>query len=455
MKKIFTLFIGAFMLMNKNSNAQFSENFDNDITSLSANCWQFSSITWTNSSPVIVNGTIYGITSGSLTTPYLNINSTSLTVSFKYKLSTGLGGSGVRSIEIGLADVAGAYTSLQTISMNSSSPTTVQNFNNTYTLGSACVRKLRITIAGSGGSVKVLFDDLSTSANALYGPTTYCNSAPSLAKDTFLFTSGVTGYGNVMLNDVEPDGETMTASLLTPSPDGIVVMNANGSFSFTPNPGFTGSSANFTYQVCDNGYEPICAATTVKLTFVENSPLPVKLISFQGNKNENKVSLQWAVATNETADRFEIERSLDGKDFTTAGIVMSTEKFGAESYSFKETVTSDKVFYRLKMYDNTRISEYSKILAFQVKSASNSNQIKIINNPATDKLTLSFNSSVNQPVEIKVYDISGRTQMTQKMNVYQGSNLISLPLNSSFKTGVYIVKINNGTELQMAKFVKQ
>jgi len=41
------------------------------------------------------------------------------------------------------------------------------------------------------------------------------------------------------------------------------------------------------------------------------------------------------------------------------------------------------------------------------------------------------------------------------MSVYAGSNLISLSLNSNFKTGVYIVEVNNGTDSQIAKFVKQ
>jgi hypothetical protein len=186
-----------------------------------------------------------------------------------------------------------------------------------------------------------------------------------------------------------------------------------------------------------------------------NSPLPVKLINFQGNKNENNVSLQWTDATNETADRFEIERSLNGTDFTTAGIVMTSEKAGAERYSFKETVNSDKVFYRLKMYDKSQVAEYSKTLVFQSKSAGTANPIKIINNPVAGKLTLSFNSSVNQPVDIKVRDKSGRTQMIKKMNVFQGSNLISLTLNDSFKTGVYVVEVSNGTNSQIAKFVKQ
>jgi drug/metabolite transporter (DMT)-like permease len=37
----------------------------------------------------------------------------------------------------------------------------------------------------------------------------------------------------------------------------------------------------------------------------------------------------------------------------------------------------------------------------------------------------------------------------------EGSNVISLPLSSTFKAGMYVVEVNNGTELQSSKFVKQ
>src|SRR5204862_4017231 len=97
----------------------------------------------------------------------------------------------------------------------------------------------------------------------------------------------------------------------------------------------------------------------------------------------------------------------------------------------------------------------SKILVFQTRATTNGNTLKIINNPATDKLTLSFSSASNQSAEIKVYDLTGRLQMNQRMNVYQGSNLISLQLGSAFKTGMYAVEVNTGSERQTAKFVKQ
>jgi len=185
-------------------------------------------------------------------------------------------------------------------------------------------------------------------------------------------------------------------------------------------------------------------------------PLPVHLMSFQGNMNKNnKVTLNWTVADNETANSFEVERSTNGRDFTTVGVVFATEKIGMQNYMFYETYTgSDKVMYRLKMIDKNREIDYSKILVFSSKSI-NSSEIKIYGNPVQDKLTLSFASNTNQVVDVKVYDIAGKNLMSEKINGAEGNNLVSLSLNSTFKAGMYVVAVSNGTDIQIAKFVKQ
>ena len=185
------------------------------------------------------------------------------------------------------------------------------------------------------------------------------------------------------------------------------------------------------------------------------SPLPVMLMSFQGNMNNGKVSLQWTVAQNEEGDHFEVQRSADGVTFETAAIIMVTDKYGTESYSYSETSNAEKIYYRLKMVNDNQSARYSKVLAFQGTAASSSKALRIVNNPATDKLTLSFSSKNNQVVQFRVYDMAGRLQMDQKMNVYQGSNLVSLPLSSTFKTGMYAVEVYTSSDRETAKFVKQ
>jgi hypothetical protein len=99
--------------------------------------------------------------------------------------------------------------------------------------------------------------------------------------------------------------------------------------------------------------------------------LPVELISFQGNLNNNKLSLQWVIDRNETADRFDVERSTDGINFTMAALVFTSEKMGSENYMFYEYLNNtNKIYYRLKMYDKSKTINYSKIIVIQ-KTGSN------------------------------------------------------------------------------------
>jgi VCBS repeat-containing protein len=57
-------------------------------------------------------------------------------------------------------------------------------------------------------------------------------------------TSGVLG------NDSDPDGDTLTAAIVTGPTNGTVTMNADGTFVYTPNAGFTGTDT-FTYAASD------------------------------------------------------------------------------------------------------------------------------------------------------------------------------------------------------------
>jgi len=186
------------------------------------------------------------------------------------------------------------------------------------------------------------------------------------------------------------------------------------------------------------------------------SVLPVELISFQGNINKNnKVSLEWKVAKNETIDQFEIQRSYDGNEFKTIGVVFASEKKDREDYIFYETINNfNKAMYRLKMIDKNNEVTYSKILVFQTKAATTSN-IKIIGNPVTEKLIFNYSSYTTQVIDIKIYDMAGRIIMNNKINSVEGTNTMSFPLASNLKPNMYVLEVSNGSGIQTAKFLKQ
>ncbi|MFN7116869.1 MAG: Ig-like domain-containing protein [Saprospiraceae bacterium] len=71
--------------------------------------------------------------------------------------------------------------------------------------------------------------------------------------------------GNVLNNDIDPDGNPLTVNTIPiDQPDnGTVSLNANGTFTYTPNNNFTGTD-QFIYQVCDNANA--CDQATVFIT---------------------------------------------------------------------------------------------------------------------------------------------------------------------------------------------
>ncbi len=87
------------------------------------------------------------------------------------------------------------------------------------------------------------------------------------ASDDFASTPpGVPVTNNALDNDTDPEGDALTVTAVTTPdsiPGGTYTIDATGEYTFTPHPGFSGST-NFTYEVCDaNG---LCEEATVYIT---------------------------------------------------------------------------------------------------------------------------------------------------------------------------------------------
>ena len=80
---------------------------------------------------------------------------------------------------------------------------------------------------------------------------TFFNRAPIAVNDTFTTSEDITRTGNVLANDTDADDDPRTATLLTGPAHGDVVLNADGSFTYTPDTNFNGTDT-FTYKVSDD-----------------------------------------------------------------------------------------------------------------------------------------------------------------------------------------------------------
>ncbi|UPL48022.1 Ig-like domain-containing protein [Hymenobacter sublimis] len=91
------------------------------------------------------------------------------------------------------------------------------------------------------------------------------NRPPVVAGDSRDVPLNTAVNGNVVLNDYDQEQNGFTVALGTAPTHGTLVLNANGTYTYTPATGYTGPDS-FTYTACDNAATPLCSGSaTVSL----------------------------------------------------------------------------------------------------------------------------------------------------------------------------------------------
>ena len=105
----------------------------------------------------------------------------------------------------------------------------------------------------------------------IFSATAVDNNPPVGIADHYLTFVGNPVSGSLLPNDSDPDGDALTINT-TPviSPDnGTVVINPDGTYTYTPNLGFEGVDV-FTYQICDDGTPVLCDTVPVTIDVMPN-----------------------------------------------------------------------------------------------------------------------------------------------------------------------------------------
>jgi hypothetical protein len=103
------------------------------------------------------------------------------------------------------------------------------------------------------------------------------NDPPLAADDTYTTTEDTPVTVNapgILINDRDPDGDTLSAILVTSPENGRLTLNSNGSFNYIPNSHFYGID-RFTYEVSDGELKSDVAIVTIIVTPVNYPPVAV------------------------------------------------------------------------------------------------------------------------------------------------------------------------------------
>jgi len=162
-----------------------------------------------------------------------------------------------------------------------------------------------------------------------------------------------------------------------------------------------------------------------------NEPLPVELLNFEAKLiDQSKTELNWDTGSEINTALFEIERSIDGFDFTNIGNVLAS---GNSSELIHYNFIDDKPFngenyYRLKMLDLNGAYEYSNTKVVDIR----------LENITIQSIENGYFISTERNVEFTLYDLGGRLISKQNSNFILFENL---------SPGLYFLEVREGNEI--------
>jgi hypothetical protein len=156
--------------------------------------------------------------------------------------------------------------------------------------------------------------------------------------------------------------------------------------------------------------------------------------------------LSWATATEVSTKSFVIEKSIDGKNFSTLEVIPAKNKPSAYEYTDASKLTGS-AYYRLKVTNNDGSYSYSSSVQLSNKV---SVKMSVYPNPVVNTATVSHTQAVSGAV-LKVSSISGKTISTY--NVQLGATQTSINVGNLTK-GSYVISYENNGEVSTTKFVK-
>lgn len=178
--------------------------------------------------------------------------------------------------------------------------------------------------------------------------------------------------------------------------------------------------------------------------------LPVEWLTTDARWVPNGVEVMWSTASEENNSHFEIERTHDGAEWESIGIVTGAGFSSViNNYNFiDDNPYKDINYYRVKQVDFNGDYEYSDVVIVSNSDEHDGLRLKIYPNPANDHVFVQWNKTSRQN-SVQVLDISGKILLNMSPGV---SNTVRIDL-TNFDTGIYFLKYATGVEETVKRLV--
>lgn len=279
--------------------------------------------------------------------------------------------------------------------------------------------------------------DINPATGMIYGYISYPNGGNIVGQPiTFSLPSGgsstITPVGSTV--NTSPNKELAGLMFSNDAPNDLYALFTTGNFAKVDQT--TGALVGMTMSNIPTDNVPnfgLNLRGDFARAFIPEVVQPVTLISFDAIKSNSKVGLNWTVTNEINLKAYEIQKSTDGKTWTTINTISAKNKaIGELNYSATDNNPFlGKNMYRLAQIDFDGSTAISKVITVIFESEAT---ISVYPNPMSNVLNINAHADIQR---IVVYDVTGKVR-------YSGKNTSQIN-TSDWAPGNYIIEFTEAS----------
>ncbi len=184
--------------------------------------------------------------------------------------------------------------------------------------------------------------------------------------------------------------------------------------------------------------------------------LPIKLVTFEANVNEDHVALKWITESEINNDYFTIEKSKDARNWENVLIVNGAGNSNQvmEYYDIDNQPLNGISYYRLKQTDFNGVFTYSNIVPVKYEKKLNL-EMSLFPNPVErgHELKIQFSEIANTEVLIVIRDTKGQEYYSKAVLHNEDGVIVAIPMDKEIPAGLYLVTASSENQMYSKKLI--
>lgn len=182
------------------------------------------------------------------------------------------------------------------------------------------------------------------------------------------------------------------------------------------------------------------------------NPLPLTLVSFGATCDGGYALVHWQTSIEGSLDKFVVQGSVDGGQWTSIGDIVATDNPKGSTYSYQDSHPGGYSFYRLMIVYRSGETDYSPV--FGGGCADIPLPFELYPNPAETQTIARLSVRQATPAMLQVIDMNGNILYRMEWSLQAGTNSYSLPIGL-LAAGSYIVRLMLPSTVLQTKLVKR